>query len=318
MQKSSISVLSCLMLMVVSLTISPSLTAKHLYKYTDDKGVIHFTDQPPETDQPVEVRQVRAENRNSIRISTERSGGKGKQIIQNLLYGPVEVQLRITEGENIVTEPPLPQSFVLPRGFRGEKVIYGPQNPRKGWRYRVSARSVPGEPNVRHDNSVRYLPPFPEDESFRVSQGFNGTRTHDSIEARYAIDIPMPIGTPIRAARDGVVMEVNEDFFGAGTDINRYGTRANSIRVLHGDGTMSVYAHLASEKVFVRPGEVILAGEVIAESGNTGFSTGPHLHFAIQRNIGMRLESVPFVFMARKGKTLRPETGVRLRGIASP
>ncbi len=295
-----------------------SVQAKHLYKYTDADGVVHVTDQKPDTDQAVDVRRIKAENRNSFTITNERSDGRSRQIIQNLLYGPIEVQIRVLEAENLLSEPPLPQSFVLPRGFRGEKVIYRPRDPGKNMTVRVNATAIPGEPNVVHDPGIRYLPPFPADQSFVVSQGFNGTRTHDSLEARYAIDIPMPVGTPIRAARDGVVMEVNEDFFGAGTDLSRYGARANSIRVWHADGTMSVYAHLAPERVFVEPGEVILRGEKIAESGNTGFSTGPHLHFAVQRNIGMRLESIPFVFMTRQGKTVRPETGTRLRGVKLP
>ncbi len=307
-----------MLVVVFSLLGVNSGQAKHLYKYTDEQGVVHVTDREPETDQVVEKRQVKAENRNSFKISNERSGDNNRQIFQNLLYGPIELQVRVTESENLITEPPLPQSFVLPRGFRGEKVVYKAANPRRSMRYRISASAVPGEPNVRHDDRVRYLPPFPADESFRVSQGFNGTRTHNSPDAIYAIDIPMPVGTPIRAARDGVVMEVDEDFFGAGTDLSRYGARANSIRVWHDDGTMSVYAHLAPERVLVQPGEVILAGEVIAESGNTGFSTGPHLHFVIQRNVGMRLESVPFVFMAGNGQSIRPETGVRLRGMSTP
>jgi len=309
--------LRLLLAVIITMTCNGDLLAKRLYKYTDEKGVVHFTDQEPETDQPVEVRRVKAENSNIFRITTERSEGKNHQILQNLLYGPIELQIRVVEEENLLTEPALPFSFVLPRGFRGEKVIYKANNPRRGVSYRLRATAVPGKPNVQHDNNVEYLPPFPADESFRVSQGFNGKISHDTPEAIYAIDIPMPIGTPIRAARNGVVMEVNEDFFGAGTDASRYGARANSIRVLHDDGTMSVYAHLASERVRVQPGEVVLAGEVIAESGNTGFSTGPHLHFVIERNIGMRIESLPFVFKGRNGKTIRPETGVKLRGVGA-
>lgn len=289
--------------------------AKHLYKYTDENGVVHITDQEPQTEHPVEVRRVKAENKNSFTISNEYNAGRSRQVIQNLLYGPIEVQIQVIESENLVTDPPLPQSFVLPRGFRGEKVVYKQRNPRRRMTVRVNATAVPGEPNVTHTPGVRYLPPFPADESFVVSQGFNGTRTHDTPAARYAIDIPMPIGTPIRAARDGVVMEVNEDFFGAGTDLTRYGARANSIRVLHSDGTMSLYAHLAPERVFVEAGDVILEGEKIAESGNTGFSTGPHLHFAVQKNAGMRLVSIPFVLKGRAGRQVRPETGTRLQGI---
>lgn len=293
--------------------------AKHIYKYHDADGVLHFTDTPPDTDVEVETRRVKVEPQTAVRISTDKSGGRSRQIIQNRLYGPMEVQLRFVEADNVRAEPPLPDSFLLPRGFRGEKVVYKPINPRKGWRYKVNVRYVPGDPSARHDTSVLYIPPFPADKRFLVSQGFNGTSTHkDSIGSKYAVDLPMPIGTPIRAVRDGVVMEINEDFYGAGTDIGYDGPRANSIRILHGDGSMSLYAHLRLEGVFVQPGDVVLAGEVIGESGNTGFSTGPHLHFAIQVNRGMQLASVPFNFINRKGEAVRPDTGVRLRGVATP
>ena len=66
------------------------------------------------------------------------------------------------------------------------------------------------------------------------------------------------------------------------------------MRILHDDGTMAMYAHLKPEGVLVRIGQRVHAGQPIGLSGNTGFTTGPHLHFAVQVNRGMRLESVPF------------------------
>ena len=296
--------------------LAAELQAKHIYKYRDENGLIHFTDTPPDTDAEVEKRRVKVEPQTRVSITTDDSGTRARQILQNRIYGPVEVQLRLTSGENVKTVPPLPESFVLPRGFRGEKVRYIPINRNKGWRYAVKARYVPGDPSARHDKGILYLPPFPANKQFIVSQGFLGTSTHkDSIASKYAVDIPMPIGTPIRAVRDGVVMETNEDFYGAGTDPEYNGPRANSIRILHSDGSMSQYAHLRLEGVFVKAGDVVLEGEVIGESGNTGFSTGPHLHFSVQVNTGMRLESIPFVFKSPNGKFVRPDTGVRLHGV---
>ena len=74
----------------------------------------------------------------------------------------------------------------------------------------------------------------------------------------------------------------------------KYGGRANFIRILHDDGTMALYAHLRSEGALVRVGQRVRAGQQIGLSGNTGFTTGPHLHFVIQVNRGMKLESLPF------------------------
>ena len=89
-------------------------------------------------------------------------------------------------------------------------------------------------------------------------------------------------------------MMVERDFYGAGLDKEKFGSRANHVRVLHGDGSMAVYAHLKLESASVSPGQRLRRGQQIGLSGNTGFSTGPHLHFAVQVNRAMELTSVPF------------------------
>ena len=86
---------------------------------------------------------------------------------------------------------------------------------------------------------------FPAGSSFPVSQGFDGGKTHLDEESRYAIDIVMPEGSPVHAVRDGVVMDVEEDFNAGGTDFEKYADKANHVRILHDDGTMALYAHLA-------------------------------------------------------------------------
>jgi murein DD-endopeptidase MepM/ murein hydrolase activator NlpD len=70
--------------------------------------------------------------------------------------------------------------------------------------------------------------------------------------------------------------------------------RANYVRILHNDGTMALYAHLKTDGVLVRAGQPVRKGDTIGLSGNTGFSAGPHLHFVVQVNRGMSLESIPF------------------------
>jgi len=105
----------------------------------------------------------------------------------------------------------------------------------------------------------------------------------------------------VLAARAGVVMQVESDFDKAGLNREKYGGRANFVRILHDDGTMALYAHLKPEGVMVRVGQRVQAGQQIGLSGNTGFTTGPHLHFAIQVNRGMRLESIPFRMLGPRG-----------------
>ncbi len=148
--------------------------------------------------------------------------------------------------------------------------------------------------------------------SFEVSQSFKGKYSHSSPWSEYAVDIAMPEGTPIHAARSGIIMDIARDFYTGGDDINKYGERANLVRILHDDGTMGVYAHLKLESVRFGLGRRVEEGVYIAESGNTGFSTGPHLHFVIQKNIGMKLVSIPFQFEGAKGRGFTPEAGMVL------
>ena len=66
---------------------------------------------------------------------------------------------------------------------------------------------------------------------------------------------------------------------------------------------MAIYAHLNWDSIRVRPGQIVKRGEYIADSGNTGVSSGPHLHFVVQRNAGLMHESLPIELpdLARKG-----------------
>lgn len=70
----------------------------------------------------------------------------------------------------------------------------------------------------------------------------------------------------------------------------------NFVRILHEDGTMGVYLHLMRGSVSVREGQRVSVGTALARSGNTGNSTGPHLHFVVQRNSGNELISIPYEF----------------------
>ncbi len=110
-----------------------------------------------------------------------------------------------------------------------------------------------------------------------------------------------------------MVMDKARWFHCSGLDRERYAARANFIRILHDDGTMAVYAHLDYAGVRVQPGERVARGQYIGRSGNTGFSSGPHLHFVIQKNRDLQLVSVPFEFENGEGGAVRPRERLRLR-----
>jgi len=144
-----------------------------------------------------------------------------------------------------------------------------------------------------------------------ILTSLGGKASHGDKQNYYAVDIVMPEGTPILAARDGTVMTVDNDFYGAGLDLKQYGDRANNIRIAHSDGTMAVYAHLQLESAKVAVGDRVRAGQQLALSGDTGYTSGPHLHFCIQVNANMQIVSVPFNFSAG-GAAFQPEPGMML------
>jgi murein DD-endopeptidase MepM/ murein hydrolase activator NlpD len=122
----------------------------------------------------------------------------------------------------------------------------------------------------------------------------------------------MPVGSAVHAAREGVVINVAHKFFRGGTT-QEMRDEANFVQILHDDGTTAVYAHLQLDTVRVHPGQRVARGEFIANSGNTGYSSGPHLHFVVLRNAGLRSESVPVTFAGPGGTSLAPRTGQVLR-----
>ncbi|HEX2285593.1 MAG TPA: M23 family metallopeptidase [Mycobacterium sp.] len=100
------------------------------------------------------------------------------------------------------------------------------------------------------------------------------------------IDIANAIGTPILAASDGVVISAGP-----------YAGYGNMVKLRHSDGTVTLYGHLSS--VLVDVGERVWAGDQIAKMGNTGNSTGPHLHFEVLLNGTDRVD--PVGWLAKRG-----------------
>ena len=162
--------------------------------------------------------------------------------------------------------------------------------------------------DANHDDDHLYAFPYAPGRSFRIMQGFGSRFSHAGIE-EFALDFEMPVGTPVHAARSGVVASVQEsNSFGCFE--SGCGRHANYIVVLHGDGTTGEYYHLQQDGVFVVAGDSVARGQLIGLSGNTGYSASPHLHFAVYRatNDG-ETQSVPIRFQSEIGVISRPRSG---------
>ncbi|HBK55892.1 MAG TPA: M23 family peptidase [Xanthomonadales bacterium] len=279
----------------ISLTALAPACAGTVYKWTDSNGVVHYTDRaPPQAGQEaaaVERIRYAAEPKPLARMALDTGDGQYRAIARNLIHGHIEVELRYRENRNIDSRPPLPTRHVLPGLAQATVAELFPADRSQAGRFTLDLNAVPGRPDAQPED---YQYDLPVRGPFQLGQGFGGAFSHTDDQSRYAIDIGVAEGTPILAARAGRVMQVESDFDRSGLDREKFADRANHIRIEHADGTMAVYAHLQPDGTLVRPGQTVRAGQHIGYSGNTGFSTGPHLHFAVQVNRGMRLESIPF------------------------
>lgn len=116
---------------------------------------------------------------------------------------------------------------------------------------------------------------FPTARRYRVSSNFNPHRLNPvtgKIAPHRGVDFAVPIGTPVISVGDGEVIRVNK----------KGGSGGNYVAIRHGRQYMTRYMHLS--RILVTPGQKIKRGQRIALSGNTGRSTGPHLHYEIWNN----------------------------------
>lgn len=270
-----------------------AVEAAGLYRYQDENGVWHFTDRPPVgSTADVVATDIRGEappaldvEATSDPVPAMRLRNRYAIAVQAVLtVGDERIEVVVGAGETVTV--PVDR---LPAG--ASEISYG---------------YVLGDPAAEHRPPRPYRVPFAVGARYRVSQGFHGGITHTDAASIYAVDIAMPVGTGIVAARAGVVVETAYANFAGGVGPARKGREANLVRIVHDDGTHALYAHLDRASVRVRPGQRVARGELIAASGNTGFSTGPHLHFAILRNAGLQTRSVPFTFEGAAGEAVTP------------
>lgn len=272
------------------------------YRYKDDSGNWVYTDRPPHADQASEVVTLPPPIA-SPRIAVEARSEAGRVVMLavNECSCPVEFAIRVAapDGERNA------RKVVAARAR--ETLIDLPMPPGEaeiGFEYGY----VIGDPGAMHAPTQPYRAPFAVAQSFRVTQAPPDAVTHKDPASSNAIDIAMPVGTGVHAAREGVVINVAHKFFRHGLE-NDKRDEANFVQIQHADGTNALYAHLQMDTVRVKPGQRVLRGEYIANSGNTGYSSGPHLHFVVLRNTGMRSESVPVSFEGAGGVAQTPGTG---------
>jgi murein DD-endopeptidase MepM/ murein hydrolase activator NlpD len=229
-----------------------------------------------------------------IRIASERDGAATHLYVENMQTAEVTVTFEI-DLTNLKGTVEFPYTTTLQGKSKVKLFTLSPIDATRGWSWTYTYYSTFGSTNVEHDNSCLYQLPYAPGKSYRVSQGYNGEYSHFGAD-QFAIDWRMQEGTPIHAARGGILVGVKNDS-NIGGDSSKYDWDANYILIRHADGTLGQYVHLKKGGCKLKIGQRVEAGDYLGLSGNTGHSTGPHLHFSVFRaKDGKTRQTVPVRF----------------------
>ena len=252
-----------------------------------------------------------------FRLVTKPSGAEQQLFAEN--SGPAPISVHVTlSGENFASDRTWPVTAIVPpytalplgKVFAADKAAGG-----YNFLFRYSHHF--GRIDASHEPNAEYRLPFEDGQSYPVTQAHGGKLTsHNNRENLYAVDFAMPVGSPVVAARGGIVIDVMMAHDEGGYDI-RYLDKANTVAIVHDDGTVAEYAHLARGTPLVHPGQRVAAGTLIGYSGNSGYSSGPHLHFIVARpevhDGKVTRVSVPIVFYANDpALRFAAQTGTRV------
>lgn len=227
---------------------------------------------------------------------------------ENQTAAPYSVRVVFDELENLKSLVPLPLRAVLKPSDRQVIGKFARVDPEAGTHFHYRFGAALGSSLARQDRRFRYRMPFGGSERRVLSQGVGGRHSHSG-PSKWSFDFAMPWGTPVLAARAGTVVEVVEGQLSGGTT-PRFYDKANRVTVLHTDGTLAMYAHLRHGAV-VSVGEAVKTGDLLGFSGDTGYSTGPHLHFMVwKRQPDLTLASVPIRFHDGSREGVIPSPGL--------
>jgi murein DD-endopeptidase MepM/ murein hydrolase activator NlpD len=240
-------------------------------------------------------------------------GGNIGLLATNLRDFPITFTLRVRSRDLTVKGPKTITETLAGKQSR-LVMMFGENGGDRKSKYRISCDWTIGDKDALHDDEQLYMLPYENGKSYRVLQGYGSRFSHVGLE-QYAVDFNMSVGTPVHAARAGVVARIEESSDKGCWD-DGCGAYANYIVILHDDGTTGEYYHLQQNGALIDVGDHIVAGQKIALSGNTGHTTMPHLHFAVYRAAEWgNTQSIPVRFLSSAGVVERPRRGGRYQAV---
>jgi murein DD-endopeptidase MepM/ murein hydrolase activator NlpD len=217
---------NCLRILVAAMLIlvGGAVFAQAMYKYQDENGEWIFTDRPPPEEQEAEVLNLpTGPEASTVTVTTNLFDRQISFVARNSYDVPVEVVLALDELHNLE----------LPRPEQSMRWVIGPKQdlvllqlhaiddniaPQAEYRFIW----LPGDPEAVHDADHLYRVPFAVARDYPITQAFPIGITHLTADSYYAVDLAMPIGTGVYAARAGMVFEVASTNFRGGTDPDEF------------------------------------------------------------------------------------------------
>ncbi len=235
----------------------------------------------------------------SFAVKSKTKGGEVFFYAQNANYCPYQVNIQLKNPELAKKTSKFNHYAIIPAQsdsvFLFSLTLNTPDSVLK-YAYQYTL----GDPeSTKPEIDYPYLLPYMHQSRYFLLQGYDGKFSH---KKQYALDFKMKEGSAICAARSGVVVSLKKDSNKGGKS-SEYSKDANYIIIYHNDGTFAHYFHLQQNGVTVSVGDRVNAGQIIGISGNTGWSTTPHLHFVVKKPLYQDLVSIPTKFITRPKKT---------------
>ena len=239
-------------------------------------------------------KSVTAPETRAVRVITKRGGDVTRFYVENNELCEITMTFDL-KAVNLKGTGQFPFTGTFPPRQLTEAFTLEPEVADARWEYSYTNYYKLGSQVAQHDDTFVYQLPYRSGSGFRVTQGYDGSFSHKGSN-KYAIDWKMPEGTPVYAARGGVVVKVKDDSTIGGSNM-KFDAFNNFVLIRHSDGTLGHYCHLQKESSRLHPGDIVQTGDLLARSGNTGFSSGPHLHFCVfKTKNGRERESIPVQF----------------------
>lgn len=243
----------------------------------------------------------------TVKVSTVKRGDATDIYVSNTHVTPVTITFEF-QLENARLRTSAKTAVCLPRKKIYVNTVSGKTRNQK-WSFTYTYLYKWGSYLARHNKRYKYNIPLAVGEEYLGGQGFGGKISHTG-NSHYAIDMIVDEGTKVYPARPGRVIEVIDHFKENGRT-EAFKKKGNALYILHSDGSIGKYVHFSHEKIFVKVGQGVSRNTLLGLSGNTGFSTRPHLHFeVIIPKSGKEYMSREFSFFDEDGNAYLPKKGV--------